>query len=213
MSVVTYTIRSVVPNTWTTLHTVATGKELVILSSLIHNWGFSDGRCIFGIMDDSLTEIAAPTNTAVAPQGTPGSTSYSYVITAINTNGESSVSTVANTTTGAATLSGTNFNRITWDSVVGANMYAVYKEDRGVYYFLGTSATTTYDDTGGVGVNTTIKAPFVNTSKLSGVLGYEELQPKFSAGDDTKKLFPENTKLVFASDTPYMNLIVCGDES
>lgn len=213
MAFVYYSIRSVSPNTWTTVHTVPTGKEFVVLDTMIHNWGFKSARCLFGVMNDSLTELPAPLNLNVTPQGTPGTTSYSYVVTAINSNGETSTSALGTTTTGAATLSSTNLNRLIWDPVQGATQYAIYKHNNNVFYFLATSNYTIFDDTGANSITMDIRAPFINTTKLSAILAYEELDAKFSAGDSSKKTFPAGTKLVFAADSPYVNFVLFGDES
>jgi len=214
MAVVNIAKRSVTPNTWETLHTVGSGNELAILSMIIHNWDFETGRCILGVMDDILTELGTPTNLTVTPQGTAGTTTYSYAVSAINANGETLACTKVSTTTGNATLDGTNFNRLSWASVSGATGYIIYKESSGVLYFLAkVGAVTTYDDTSAVSVNTAIRSPFVNTTKISMVLAYEQLTAKISAGSDYKFFFPQNTKLVFAGDLEKISVLLCGDES
>jgi virginiamycin B lyase len=76
----------------------------------------------------STTGLAVPSAPTVTPTGTTGSTNYSYAISALNANGGSTlVSTATQTTTGNATLTGGNFNAITWTSVPGASSYNIYR--------------------------------------------------------------------------------------
>lgn len=117
-----------------------------------------------------LTVVTSPgLPTPGAPKivqvGTAGATSHSYVLVAVAGVGESP-SAVSITTTGNATLNGSNFNRLTWDLVPGATGYKVYRTvggaTVGLIATLGAS-TKTLDDTGlagngatPVGSNTTI---------------------------------------------------------
>ena len=59
--------------------------------------------------------------------GTAGATTYRYQITALDGLGETTGSTIQQTTTGNATLSGTNYNTITWAQVGGAYQYRIYR--------------------------------------------------------------------------------------
>lgn len=104
----------------------------------------------------SLTSVtfapttAAPTSPGVTNIGAAGATTYSYKITAIDeeTYEESLPSTVATTTTGNATLSITNFNRVTWTNVSGAISYNVYLLKDGLYQLIGISGGTSFDHDG-----------------------------------------------------------------
>jgi hypothetical protein len=102
-----------------------------------------------GLVVGPLDTPAAPT---ITPQGTPGSTTWGYKITAFSESGETMASIEGQTTTGAATLDGTNFNRVTWAAVPGASRYGIYRSTAG-----GTPSTTgeitevsglQFDDTG-----------------------------------------------------------------
>lgn len=85
----------------------------------------------------TIHPIDTPDAPTVTPQGTPGSTSWGYKITAFSESGETLASTEGTTSTGAATLNDTNYNRITWDEVTGAAKYAIYRSTAG-----GTPSTT-----------------------------------------------------------------------
>jgi hypothetical protein len=90
---------------------------------------------------------AAPTGVTVTPQGTPGSTTYNYQVTAVaEETFEESLVASGSTSTGNATLSSTDFNRITWTAASGAEKYNIYKEDNGIYGFIGSSETLQFDD-------------------------------------------------------------------
>jgi hypothetical protein len=84
-----------------------------------------------------LRPLGAPEGCAVSPQGTPGSTSWGYRVTAHSNSGETLASTEVTTAAGAAVLSATDFNRISWDRVEGATSYSVFRTTAG-----GTPSTT-----------------------------------------------------------------------
>ena len=74
------------------------------------------------------SQLPAPTLSAtVTNVGTAGGTTYRYQITALDGTGETTGSSVQQTTTGNATLSGTNYNTITWTAVGGAYQYKIYR--------------------------------------------------------------------------------------
>jgi len=99
--------------------------------------------------------LDAPSGLAVAPQGTAGGTTWGYRVIAFHepTNC-SDTSALVTTTTGNATLSDTNFNRLTWSAVSGATLYRVYRESRTLAVaplslgFIGETSATSFDDTG-----------------------------------------------------------------
>lgn len=94
--------------------------------------------------------IAAPTGQSITVIGGAGSTNYDYVITAVadETYEESLASGNASTTVGPATLTGSNYNQITWSAVSGAIQYNVYRLESGVASFVGIAGGTTYNDKG-----------------------------------------------------------------
>ena len=100
---------------------------------------------VFGSTYAPLISLGSPTNVSVTNLGSAGSTTYTYYVTAYNSTGET-LSTTVITTTGNASLSSSNFNRITWTKVWGATGYKIYTSA------IALKATTTnlhYDDTGG----------------------------------------------------------------
>ena len=97
--------------------------------------------------------IAAPTGVSVSDYLPPSTTTnadtkldHNYVVTAIATNlidesNQSSTATVSNNifVTGAK-------NTITWNAVTGASRYRVYKDQGGIFGFIGETTTTTIID-------------------------------------------------------------------
>ncbi len=67
---------------------------------------------------------AAPTATNV---GAPGSATYCYWISGLNAEGETLIGPAGCTTTGNATLDGSNYNQVSWSAVTGATAYRVYR--------------------------------------------------------------------------------------
>ena len=104
------------------------------------------------VMPPLVADVAAPT---VTPQGTPGVVTWDYKVVAIDANGKkTAASTAGQTTTGHATLDGTNFNRITWTDVTGGVTYEIHRTAAGgtpgTTGLIGTvdAAVQTFDDTG-----------------------------------------------------------------
>lgn len=71
--------------------------------------------------------ILAPKTPVVTHGGTLGSTHYGYTITATNAYGETEGSAEGTSEYGNATLSGTNWNIVSWTYVEGATGYKVYR--------------------------------------------------------------------------------------
>lgn len=95
--------------------------------------------------------ISAPGSLSLSGAGTTGgTTTWKYVVTAVDsvTQEESNISSVAQTTTGLSALTATNKITLTIGSVTGAGSYNIYKFSNGLYGFIGTTQTTTFDDTG-----------------------------------------------------------------
>lgn len=75
----------------------------------------------------TLNNLAVPAAPTITTSGTAGSTTYTYTVTAVNVQGQTIASTAGSTATGNTTLTGTNFNTITWTAVNGATSYNVYR--------------------------------------------------------------------------------------
>lgn len=102
------------------------------------------------------SSITAPTGVSVATTLAAGTVNYSYIVTAVDANGQesapSSPGALANRTD-LRTIAGTN--RITWNAVSGAlsyNIYKAYPSYSGAvaggasYGFIGNVTSTTFDD-------------------------------------------------------------------
>lgn len=95
-----------------------------------------------------LATPAAPTVTAV---GTSGATTYGYKVVALNSDTTHSIASAANAafTTGNATLSVTNLNRVAFVAVAGAESYGIYRTVGGATQgLIGTTTSLSFDDTG-----------------------------------------------------------------
>lgn len=79
-----------------------------------------------------LPSISTPAAPTVTPTGTTGATAYSYKVVARNRDMRSIASAAGSTTTGNATLTSGNFNRVTWVAVAGASFYEVFRTVGGV---------------------------------------------------------------------------------
>lgn len=91
--------------------------------------------------------IAAPANVAVAATVGTGAITYEYVVTAINdVTGEESVASTSDSVTNDLSADPTYVNTITWDAVAGASRYNIYKNENGIYGFIGGTIGLTFQD-------------------------------------------------------------------
>lgn len=97
----------------------------------------------------SMTAPGTPTVTK--PGDTSGETGYvatvySYKVSAISAaNGEESLPSNSGSVTNDLSIAG-GINRVSWSAVAGAERYIVYKEDNGVYGYIGGTEGTSFDD-------------------------------------------------------------------
>lgn len=119
------------------------------------------------------TQLSTPSAPSVSPQGITGATNYSYKITAKDQWGNSTTplsttvaSSAGSTSSGNASLTGSNFNQITWTSVAGAVSYDVWRTVGGATQgWLGNvlaSSPLSFNDTGLAA--TAWNVPTVNTT-------------------------------------------------
>lgn len=103
--------------------------------------------------------LATPTTPTVANQGTPDTTTYSYKVVDYDNNGGVVLSAEGTTTTGAAALDGTDFNRLTLVPNAKATTREIWLTDGpAALGLLGTvdPIATTYDDQVGIGDGATL---------------------------------------------------------
>lgn len=97
-----------------------------------------------------IDNLSAPT-VSVTNIGATGATTYGYRVSAINSVGETLASTTVTTTTGNASLTVSNYNRISWSRVINATGYKVYGRTSGSELLMATVTTSVhFDDTGAV---------------------------------------------------------------
>lgn len=101
-----------------------------------------DGQ-VFPALIVSASALGVPGAPTVNVVGAAGAASYSYRITALTVQGETTVGTAGTTATGNAALTGSNFNRVTWTAVAGATGYRVYGRTGGSELLMATIQVTT----------------------------------------------------------------------
>lgn len=140
---------------------------------------------------DFGSPLAAPSNVSVSMY-IPSSTStnadtyvaHEYVVTAVKANlvDESNQSSAASVNNNIF-VSGAK-NTITWNAVTGASRYRVYKQQGGIYGFLGeTTSTTLVDDNIGPDFSRTPpihENDFVGTGNYPGAVSYFEQRRVFA---------------------------------
>jgi hypothetical protein len=129
-------------------------KDLAVSSLHEHNLVLYGGKC-FG---------DAPAAPVITNGGTPGSTTYGYkIVVHYSTGGTTALSAEGTTVTGNATLSGTNYNIITWSAVTGAASYKVYRTTGGATQGLIATITAGTETTNDTGIVATGGAPALSS--------------------------------------------------
>lgn len=133
----------------------------------------------------TLTKPAPPT---VAPQGTTGSTAYSYRVSALNESGETLASTATAISNGTYSLSVSNYNKISWSAVSGATSFNVYGRKAaglGETFMINVSnGSLEYRDQGQDSPSLTTLPPEVNgTGGIICSMGIFAMSRVFAAGD------------------------------
>ncbi|MBI4458520.1 MAG: hypothetical protein HY648_00500, partial [Acidobacteria bacterium] len=100
----------------------------------------------------SSSALPSPGAPVVANWGEAGSTVYHYWVSAKNTDGETLPGPAATTTTSNSSLSGANYNEISWNAVSGATSYRVWRTATATVpsgtgnYLVGETSETSLDD-------------------------------------------------------------------
>lgn len=129
--------------------------------------------------------LAAPTGVSAVATSGSGSTNYAYKITAVATGGlqQSLASSSASCTNNLLTTG--NKNTISWSAVAGAVRYRVYKQDNGLYGYIGeTDGTSFVDENIGADISLTppeANNPFATATNYPGAVSYFE-QRRWFAG-------------------------------
>lgn len=153
--------------------------------------------------DTPLAYLAAPTGTGSTVNGTPGTTAYSYTVTAVSPYGETT-GTAITVSTGAATLTGTDSITLTWAEVTGAVEYRVYgrTDPNKLLIRLNNAETftdpeTTWDDEGTLSPGSATP-PATNTAQTdqvvdgSSAFGWGRLILKIGAAAEVQHLYASN---------------------
>lgn len=111
----------------------------------------------------TVNPLASPAGLSAAVFGTPGTTTYYYVVTAVSGTGETLASNEVSVTTANATLSASNYVQLAWTFVAGAKSYNVYRSSTtGTELKIASTVLASYSDissTVGVG-----SLPLANTT-------------------------------------------------
>ncbi|MDP3991092.1 MAG: hypothetical protein Q8P63_02240, partial [Candidatus Nealsonbacteria bacterium] len=115
--------------------------------------------------DLTVNALSIPSNVSAqaTTSGTLSADTYYYVVTALNSNGETSSSTEVSATADGST---TTAVAISWDGITGATSYRVYGRTQQTEDQYWETAVTSYTDTGATG--TTAVVPAANTTGGSG---------------------------------------------
>jgi hypothetical protein len=118
----------------------------------------------------TVSVLTAPGAPVITVNGAAGATTYSYSVAALQLDGSTTAAgTAASTTTGNATLTGLNFNALTWAAVTDAYAYRVYRTAGGATQgAIAVVLSPALNDTGLVASGA---APVVNTTGATALNG------------------------------------------
>lgn len=139
------------------------------------------------------SKLAAPTGVSAAATVGSGSTTYYYKVTAVGDTGieESLASSSANCTNNLLTTG--NYNTVTWSSVSGATRYNVYKQDNGLYGYIGqTDALSFKDENIAADMSKTPpiqNTPFASSGNYPGAISYHEQRRCFAGTNNRPQNF------------------------
>lgn len=149
-------------------HGLATGDYVTVSGAVESEYN--------GVFQITVTSTTVFTYTVTGTPTTPatgtikfsagGATSYSYKIVAFNTSGNSAAGSAGTTAIGPATLSTSNYNKLSWTAVTNATGYYIYGRKSTGFgeCYLATVYTNAYNDTGDDTPTTTLQPPTDNTT-------------------------------------------------
>jgi len=143
--------------------------------------------------------LAVPAGVSATPSAVDVTTTYSYKVTAVDSTGlEESLTSSAATCTNNLLTSG-RYNTVAWSAVTDAIRYNIYKQDNGLYGYIGQTDGLTFKDeniTADIGKTPLIaNTPFVGTGNYPSAVSYFE-QRKVWASTTNK---PQNIWLTRSS--------------
>jgi hypothetical protein len=210
MAMTNWCINNIPTNTWNTLLSILPGEDACVFSYKLHNRGASSANVILGITNSAIPALDPPSNIVVTPQGTAGTTTYSYRVSAVNARGETLGSTAVTTETGNLILDSINFNRITWDAVSGAIQYNVYGREVDNEKYIGTTTSLSYDDTGII--TPTNFPPIINTTHIKFRFIQDNMTSLEQINSENERLaLMQNDSLVIFTDNSFVDIIAFGD--
>lgn len=210
MAMTNWCINNIPTNTWNTLLSILPGDDACVFSYKLHNRGASSANVILGITNSAVPALDPPSNIVVTPQGTAGTTTYSYRVSAVNARGETLGSTAVTTETGNVTLNSIDFNRITWNAVSGAVLYRIYGRLDGNEKYLGETDSLTFDDIGSI--TPTNFPPKVNTTHIKFRLLQDNIATLEQINSENERIaLMPNDSLVVYVDNSFVDIIAFGD--
>jgi hypothetical protein len=132
----------------------------------------------------TINGVSTPGAPTVTTNGTTGAQTWGYKIVAVTANGQTPAGTQGTTTSGngVSTLTGSNFQSLSWAAVSGATSYKIYRTtlaattpNPATTGLIGSTTGTTFNDTGLAGDSST--APTLDTSGTLTVNGNSLFKP------------------------------------
>ncbi|MFZ3047431.1 MAG: hypothetical protein WA151_16100 [Desulfatirhabdiaceae bacterium] len=218
-----YALAGPAVNAWASIvGPVVANHEITLLDFHVVNKGYLSAEVRFAIFDAvPPTELATPENAAIEVLGTPGSTTYAYRVSALNSRGETLACSSVSITTGNATLNTSNYNRLTWNSVTGATKYWIHGRTGATMYLLAEQEGTTFDDKSMTALVSSSLVPSINSTAIRANVFTINVYPKYLNDPRQpyyyavqKKLFLEAGQALKVCTTyKEVDIVVSGEDS
>jgi len=138
--------------------------------------------------------LSAPTGVSATPVGS-GTTTDTYVVTALKVTGLEESATSAEVTATNDLLTTGNYNHIAWSAVTDAFRYNIFKKTNGLFGYIGQTEALSFDDTNlvaNMGKTPPIQNdPFNAPGKYPGAVSYFEQRRCFAGSIDE----PQNLRM------------------
>lgn len=177
-----------------TTGSISAGSTTLTITSAID---FKNGQGIAIARAGAACTLTAPTGGSISQVGATGTTVYEYQVCALDlNNGMSPASPIFSISTGASSLSTSNYNTLSWSAVSGAVAYVIYGRTTTQKYIRAVVSGTSWKDTG----TTSFGAPFnITGTSAPSVQTPRTLFTKIVSGGGTTTLTLANAAVTSTS--------------
>lgn len=196
-------------------HGLQTGNKVTVSGAVEGDYNITATITVIDSDKFTYTVANSPSTpaTGTITSVSAGSESYSYEVTAFNSNGETIAGSFVSITTGAEDLSSLKYNLLDWSDVSNADGYNIYGRKATGFgrVYLSTVYESTYNDTGEDTPTTSKLAPDANnTGGIKGKFAVYSLGRQFVSGVTEGSTY-HPTRVYYSGTIQYIDSFVGGE--